>query len=72
MHMTPVRKTATVTVSEPVDGMVHRRQYGRRRQPPLDYEVRVHSDVMAAARRVLRPGQRLVIIDAATVRLVNG
>lgn len=70
--MAPVRKTAKVSVSESVDGLVHRRQYGRRQAPPLDYEVRVHADVMAAARQAMRPGQRLVILDDSTVRLVNG
>lgn len=70
--MPPVRKQARVSVSEPVDGTVHRRPRGKGRATPLDYSLQVMPAVMAAARPLLRPGQRLVIVDATTVRLVNG
>jgi len=70
--MPPVRKSARVTVTDPVDGTVHRRYPDSRQSPGrLDYEVRVHRAVMAAAHAAMKPGQRLVIVDASTVYLVN-
>lgn len=67
-----VRDSATVHVSEPVDGTKRRRAYAARQvRATTTHELRVDERVMAAARAVLRPGQRLVIVSATEVRLVN-
>lgn len=61
-----------VTVSSPVDGRVRRRSTGGRRRLATRVEsFTVDPRVMAAARAALRPGQRLVIVSADVVRLVN-
>lgn len=76
--MPPVRKAARATVAKdkPVDGTRRRRR--RPNSPPQvqlilsnSRGVRVHPMVMDAAHEAMRPGQRLVIVDATTVRLVN-
>jgi len=67
-----VRDTASVTVSEPV-GSRHYRARAADRRPrtaPVQRQ-RVDPAVMAQARRIMRPGQRLVIVSPSCVRLVN-
>lgn len=67
--MTEVRDTATVRVSSPVDGTPRRR--GKDKAPRTTTTVlRVDPEVMAVARRIMRPGERLVIVNETTVRLV--
>jgi hypothetical protein len=67
-----VREIATVTPESPVSGANTRKRSGGNRRMATPVEtVTVHPDVMAAARRVMRPGQRLVIVSATRVRLVN-
>jgi hypothetical protein len=64
---------AIVTVSEPVSGRSQRRERApeaRARSSRVE-RSRVDPGLLAAAQRVMRPGQRLVIVDATTVRLVN-
>lgn len=71
--MGTVRNTATVTVSEPVDGRRRSRRpvtENRRLASTTGY-LRVDPAVMAQARRLLRPGQRLEIVSEREVRLVN-
>jgi hypothetical protein len=70
--MSVVRDVASVTVSEPVDGTRHRRARAaeQARRAPVTV-ARVHPLVMAAARRVQRPGERVVVVDERTVRLVS-
>lgn len=68
-----VRDTASVTVSKPVDGTRHYRARATDRRPrtaPVQRQ-RVDPAVMAQARRIMRPGQRLVIVSPSCVRLVN-
>lgn len=77
--MSVVRDVASVTVSEPVDGTRHHRRARALRGvtitagPVVDdvTVARVHPLVMAAARRVQRPGERIVVVDERTVRLVS-
>ena len=67
-----IREVASLTVSETVDGTSRRRGRGpdKRERNQIEHIV-VDPEVMAVAKRIMRPGQRLVIIDATTVRLVN-
>lgn len=72
--MPTVRDTADLRFAEPVDV---RRRYRPRQRPnepraTTTRQVTVDPRVMAAAKAALRPGQRIVIEDAGTVRLVNG
>jgi hypothetical protein len=68
---------ATVTVNQPVDGTVKRQRKTRsdkgrtRPKAPLVKDITVDPRVMTAAKEAMKPGQRLVIVDAETVRLVN-
>ena len=68
-------KDATITVKKAVDGTKpKRRGRGKVNRPPvsqLNVDVTVDSRVMAAAKQAMQPGQRLEIVDAETVRLVN-
>jgi hypothetical protein len=69
--MSTIRDTVTVTAVTPVDGSPQRkapRPYSR--SGPLAV-IAVHPDVMAAARRAMRPGQHLVIISETEVVLRN-
>lgn len=72
-----IPQVATVTVLKPVDGTAKRKtrsDKGKKRgkkSVPLTHEVKVDPRVMAAAKAVMLPGQRLVIVDAECVRLVN-
>jgi hypothetical protein len=62
---------AQVTVSEPVDGTRHRRARSGPAPKVAPVERRqVHPLVMAAAEQRMRPGERLVVVDERTVRLV--
>jgi hypothetical protein len=75
--MPTIRDTATVRPTEPIDGQAVRRSPSRasstnRRRATTVRELVVDPAVMAAAEAVRRPGQRLVIISATEVRLVNG
>lgn len=60
-------------VTEPIDGTRRRkrREPEKQRRPRLEHRVVVHPAVMAAAKAALRPGQRLEIVSATEVRLVN-
>jgi hypothetical protein len=69
--MTEVRDSATVIVSEPVRGLRRGRGPARSSGSSRVTTSRVHPLVWAAAQNVLRPGQRLVIVDERTVRCVN-
>lgn len=60
---------AVVTVSSPVDGRKPRRRTTRRTANRTEAHVIVRPDVMAAARRARRPGERLVIVSAECVML---
>jgi hypothetical protein len=67
-------KVSAVTVSQPVDGRKNRRPVRKRKAgapKPKATHITVDPRVMAAAKRARRHGQRLVIVDAETVRLVN-
>jgi len=70
--MSAVRDLASVTVSEPVDGARHYRARAaeRPRSSPVTVE-RVDPAVLAQARRIMRPGQRIVIVSPTCVRVVN-
>lgn len=64
---------ATVTVKKAVDGTRKRKARGKNR-PKLGGKVdqiKVDPRIMRAAKEAMRPGQRLVIVDAECVRLVN-
>ena len=67
-----VRKRARVTPLAPVDGTVRRKPRSDKgqKQAPVDHLI-VDPRVMEVAKQARRPGQRLVIVDAETVRLVN-
>lgn len=67
--MPTVRDTATVRVSDPVDGMVTRAGSKRARPAPVDH-VKVDPRVLATAKRIRRPGECLVIVNESEVRLV--
>jgi hypothetical protein len=73
--VTAVYHVASLAVSEPVDGTREpRRRRPRRASRRLAVTTRdVVADkrVMRAARAAMRPGQRLVIVSATVVRLVN-
>lgn len=75
--MPTIRDTATVRPSEPVDGDARRRSPSRasssntRRVTTTRHEVAPKA-LMDAARRAQRPGQRIVVVSATEVRLVNG
>jgi hypothetical protein len=63
---------SAVTVDGAVDGTRRRRAaLTRRRLAELTHHVVVDPRVMEAARTVLREGQRLVIVSAEEVRIVN-
>jgi hypothetical protein len=69
-----VRETAKVTVKKAVDGTKRRKarsDKGKARTSVELNHVVVDPRVMAAARAAMKPGQRLVIVDAECVRLVN-
>ena len=71
-----VRSTATVTVTEPVDGTVKKKKRSRgskknRKRVTAEYQVTVDPRVMEAAKAICRPSQRLQIVSATEVRLVN-
>lgn len=60
-----------VTVHAAVDGRVHRKgQTGRARSGHASTIV-VDSRVLAAARRVCRPGEHIVLVDAERVDIVR-
>jgi len=66
-----VRETATVTVSEPVDGRRRRRAAtGRRPASPVE-GFTVDPRIWAAAKAALRPGERLKIVGPDLVITVN-
>jgi hypothetical protein len=68
--MTVVRDTASVFVSEPVDGSPRRAERAaeqRARSSRVELS-RCAPELLAAARAALRPGERLVIVDESTVR----
>ena len=68
-------KDATVTVKQPVDGRKNRRPKRKRKTPApkavTHTNIQVDARVMRAAKQARLPGQRLVIVDHETVRLVN-
>jgi hypothetical protein len=76
-----VMDTATVTVKEAVDGTrpVRRRRQGRRRSsaarttPAAIHErhVKVDAEVMAMAKSIRLPSQRIKIVDHNEVWVVN-
>jgi len=70
-----VPEVATVTVKEAVDGTKKRKtrsDKGKTRPSvELNHHIKVDPRVMEAAKGAMRPGQRLVIVDAECVRLVN-
>ena len=72
--MPSIRDTATVRPSEPVEGKQRRRRPSAASQPRAvtTHQLEVDPQVMAAALAIKRPGQRLVIVSATEVRLVNG
>jgi hypothetical protein len=64
-----VRETATVLVSEPVDGTRRRRASHTRRRLAVTTETwTVDPRIMAAAKAALRPGERLVLVAPGEVR----
>jgi len=69
--MSEVRDIATVRVTDPVRGMRRGRGKGRSPQAVTTRSVRVLPEVMAAAKAAMKPGQRLVIVSATEVRIVN-
>lgn len=70
-----VMNIATVTPLKPVDGTKRKRKTrsdkGKVRPSVELNHVVVDPRVLTAAKQAIRPGQRLVIVDAETVRLVN-
>jgi hypothetical protein len=69
-------KDATVTVKKAVDGTPppKKRRRSLSERPKLGGkidQITVDPRVMEAAKEAMRPGQRLVIVDAECVRLVN-
>jgi len=69
----PVRKTAKVTVRKPVNGSKTRKSPTITRPPGSAAKVVVvNSMVMEAAKKLMKPGQRLVIINTECVELRNG
>lgn len=74
-HTEPVRDTASVTVSTPVDGTRYRRRrrvQTRKDRPTMSMgtTLTVHPEVMAKVHEVRRPGEKVVIVSATEVRLV--
>lgn len=71
-HQPPVRDTATVTVSAPVDGTKKRRVRAleRRTRTQLTHHVQVDPQVLAAAQAACRPGERFVVSPDGTMRSV--
>lgn len=64
----PVRETVSVIVSEPVSGKRRRRARTERRGRSSKVEtVTVDKRVLARAHEVLRPGERLRIVDETTI-----
>lgn len=63
-------KTASVTVSEAVDGTKKRKPPTRKGRLPLDKHIKVMPMVLAVAKRVARPGETVVIVSETCVRLV--
>lgn len=71
--MPTIRDTAAVHLSEPIDGKRRRRaSAAHQRRAITTHQLEVDPQVMAAALAIKRPGQRLVIVSATEVRLVNG
>ena len=69
-----IPKIASVTVKKAVDGTARRKRRGKGKARVLSTEthsITVDPRVMAAAKQARLPGQRLVIVDAETVMLVN-
>lgn len=63
-----VRQHALVTVSGAVNGSPRRRGPDRRKRQRVSV-IRVRPDVMAVARSVMRPGERIVLIGPECVEL---
>jgi hypothetical protein len=64
-----VRETASLTVSEPVDGTRRRRaSHTRRRLAVTTDQWQVDPRILAAAKAALRPGERLVLVAPGEVR----
>lgn len=68
--MTVMRDSASVTVRDSVDGTTHRRGVPHRRLATTTRAEQVHPEVMAAAARIMRDGERLQIVSASEVLLV--
>ena len=66
-----MRDSASVTITEPVDGRVHHRSGPRRKLVTSSYSSEVHQLVMTKAKALLRPGQRLKVVSATEVLIVN-
>lgn len=69
-----IPKVATVTVKKAVDGTQKRKprsDKGKRRSVQLNHHITVDPRVMQQALAMIKPSQRLVIVDSETVRLVN-
>jgi hypothetical protein len=72
-----IPEVATVTVTKAVDGTRKRKprsDKGKKRGPvhrTLTHQITVDPRVMKAAKEAMLPGQRLVIVNAECVRLVN-
>lgn len=69
--MNDVRSRARIIVGTAVDGTPKRRGKGKGKRAHLDHHVKVDERVMEAAKAAMLPGQRLVIVSATEVRLVN-
>ena len=69
-------KVSAVTVKQPIDGRKNRRPVRKKKAAPkpkavTHTHIQVDARVMRAAKQARLPGQRLVIVDHETVRLVN-
>lgn len=68
-----VRGTAKVTVSESVDGTVARRVRSTDKRPRARTVRSEQADpkLLRAAKAALRPGQRIIVVSASEIRVVN-
>lgn len=62
-----VHDTATVTVTEPVDGTKKRRKPSSRRSATPVIEIKVLQEVLDTAKKILRDGETIKIISATEV-----
>jgi hypothetical protein len=69
--MTRLPETCTVTVSEPVDGTVHRKGRGPGKPVRLDYHLQVDPTLWATVLRIRRPGEHITIVSATEVLLTS-